>query len=76
MLTIKKEKVSLENIIDWFKLKYKEVHFNIVHIIKSLSFFEDANNDPMPEILIDIDWDKVKEFFITESKKILSNKIS
>jgi len=72
---IKKEKVSLENIIDWFKIKYKEVRFNIVHVIKSLSFFEDANNDPMPEMLIDIDWDKIKEFFITESNKILSNKI-
>lgn len=72
---IKKGNVKLEDILDWFKLKYKEVRFNIVHVIKSLSFFEDANNDPMPEMLIDIKWDKVKKFFITESKKILSNKI-
>lgn len=74
-ISINKGAVNLEDILNWFKLKYKEVHFNIAHIIKSISFFEDADNDPIPEMLIDIDWDKVKEFFITESKKILSNKI-
>ncbi len=74
-ITLNKEKLRLEDIIDWFRRKYRDVHFNLVHIIKSLSFFEDADSDPMPEMLIDIDWETVKKFFITESKKILRDKI-
>jgi hypothetical protein len=74
-ITIKKGEVSLENILALFRRKYRDVHFNLVHIIKSFSFFKDADNDPMPEMLIEIDWKEVKEFFITESKKILTDKV-
>lgn len=43
---------------------------NIVHILKSLVFFKDADSDPEPEIYFDVDWKKVKNFFNKEIPKI------
>ena len=48
---------------------------NINHILKSLVYFEDANDDPEPEIFFDANWEKVKSFFNKEipiiTKKLL-----
>ena len=33
------------------------------HILKSLTFFNDAEKDPMPHMPIPLEWDEVKEFF-------------
>ena len=29
-------------------------------VVKSLSFFDDAENEPMPRMLIDRDWEQIK----------------
>ncbi len=43
---------------------------NPTHILKSLVYFADAENDPEPEIFFDASWKKVKEFFNREIPKI------
>lgn len=46
--------------------KQYSVNQNIVHILKSLVYFEDAETDPDPEIYFDASWRKVKDFFRKE----------
>jgi len=57
---------SLENIIRKLTEQYPSVAHDYHHILKSLVYFEDAENDPMPEIYFKVTWKAIKEFFIRE----------
>lgn len=56
----------LENIIKRLKIQYPSIAHNYHHILKSLVYFEDAENDPEPQIYFNTSWKKVKNFFIKE----------
>lgn len=64
------QKVSLKKIIKLFSEKYKSVDFNLIHLFKSLCYFKNAEEEPMPKMFRKISWLKVKSFFIQEIKKI------
>ena len=64
----------LENVIKRLKVQYPSVAHNYHHILKSLVFFEDAENDPEPEIYFDAIWKEVKKFFTGEIP-IIANKL-
>jgi len=53
-----------------FRKRYKSVDYNMMHILKSLVYFEDAQRDPMPRMIVPISWTKVKNFFKEEIKKL------
>ena len=42
--------------------------FNIIHIFKSMTYFEDAEEDPMPKMIIPISWNEIKKYFKEEAK--------
>lgn len=46
--------------------KQYAIHQNLTHILKSLVYFKDAENDPEPEIYFKANWSTVKKFFIKE----------
>jgi hypothetical protein len=46
------------------------VRQNVNHILKSLVYFEDGENDPEPVIHFSATWDQVKEFFRNEVARI------
>lgn len=46
--------------------KQYTVRTNLTHILKSLVYFDDAENDPEPVISFDASWKKVKQFFTKE----------
>ncbi len=62
--------ISLKKLLDLFKKKYKSVDYNIMHILKSLSYFDDAENNPMPKMIIAVSWKEIKNFFKKEIKQI------
>jgi hypothetical protein len=66
------QKIALGKMLQFFEKKYKEIDYNIMHIIKSLVYFEDAEKDPMPKMLTPVSWQKVKKFFQKEIKKLSS----
>ena len=43
---------------------------NLPHIIKSLTYFDDADSDPMPELYFQANWKSIKIFFQKEARKI------
>jgi hypothetical protein len=57
------QNISLEEILKLFEKKYESVDYNMTHILKSLFYFEDAEEEPMPMMLIPVKWDEVKIFF-------------
>jgi hypothetical protein len=50
--------------------KQYTVQQNLSHIIKSLAYFDDAEDDPNPKIYFKTTWKEVKSFFLQETKKI------
>jgi hypothetical protein len=68
------EKYSLVELINFFEKKFKNIHYSKLHILKSITFFDDAENDPMPIMIRDIVWEDVKKKIEEESKKIALGK--
>ena len=65
------QKYSLRELIGFFESKYSEIQYNKMHILKSLSYFEDADNEPMPIMLKQIDWNDVKDFILSKTNEFL-----
>lgn len=65
-----REAISLKNLLSLFKRKYKSVNYNMMHILKSLAYFEDAENNPMPRMTAPVSWQEIKNFFKKEIRKI------
>ena len=56
--------MTLEQILNLYDQKYPDGSRFIA--IKSLTYFEDAESDPMPYMFSDVTWDNIKESIITE----------
>ncbi|HEX9724464.1 MAG TPA: nucleotidyl transferase AbiEii/AbiGii toxin family protein [Vicinamibacteria bacterium] len=62
---------GLDELLGLFERKYASVRFNRVHVLKSLVYFEDAEKDPPPALLIDLSWQELKDFFLREIPRLL-----
>lgn len=60
--------ISLNDILDLYEQKYPEGSRFIA--IKSLTYFEDAESDPMPYMFYDVTWEVVKASIIKEVQKL------
>lgn len=56
------KKLGFKKLILLFKEKFEGIDYQMAHILKSLVYFEDANKDPDPVFLVDLDWLKTKKF--------------
>ena len=55
------KKYTLAELIDFFEKKYAGIRYNMLHILKSLIYFDDADGEPPPVMLRDADWDNIKQ---------------
>jgi len=62
---------SLEQCFQWLPMKYGEGRVNTYHVLKSLTYFEDAEREPMPQMLEPFDWAECKNFFVREAHAIV-----
>jgi len=59
-------KSSIHDICLEFRNKFKNSDINLYHVLKSLTYFEGAECEPLPILLLsgdDWQWEKVKQFF-------------
>lgn len=59
---------SLNEMLGYYKAKYNTN--SIYNVIRSLVYFADAENDPMPKMYIPVIWDEVKSVIKESVKKI------
>ena len=52
---------SLKEILGFFDKKYSGIKYSQLHILKSLIYFQDAEEDPLPVMLKSADWSEVKK---------------
>ncbi len=62
---------TLEDVLGWYCEKYKGVELNLAHYVKALTYFEEAESDPMPRMLKRVTWSQVKRFFEKESPALM-----
>ena len=67
---ILKEIAPLSDLLKMLTQKYASVNYNMTHIKKGLVYFEDAERDPMPNMIKALDWGELKRFFQQEIAKI------
>lgn len=60
---------SLGEMFDIYIEKYSDAQ--LFGAIKSLTYFEDAESDPMPRMLKEVDWGEVKKFIINAVNEYL-----
>lgn len=65
-----KKTLTLEEIFRLYEKKFKLLKENKFHILKSLSYFEDADRDEMPKMIESVDWREIKKLFKEETKRI------
>lgn len=65
---------TLNDMLDFYDEKYGLLEDRIYSIIRGLEYFGDAT-DKMPKMLVSVDWEEVKEFFMKETKRLASEKL-
>ena len=63
----------LESVVEKLPRKYPTVAHNYHHIIKSMTYFDDAENDLMPTLFFDMTWEDIKSYFRAEVPLIAKN---
>lgn len=53
-----------KNVLTYGKLD----NYSMLHVLKSLTYFEDAEKEPMPDLLAPLDWEQVKRYFTGEAR--------
>ena len=66
----------LLQVLERVKDQYPNTQHNYHHIIKSLTFFEDAEEDPPPTMFFYVSWEDVKKFFRREVATITKKMIN
>lgn len=62
---------GLNPLLEWFTRKFSQTNYSMPHILKSLSYFEEAEQDPMPHMLLSLSWEEVKQFFAREAPRLI-----
>lgn len=71
LFTILQSPPRLEAYFDMLPQKYGSSRVNTYHILKSLTYFDDAETEPMPQMLVPFDWKECKAFFIRQARAIV-----
>jgi hypothetical protein len=67
---LSKKGVPLESCLEYYEKKYEALATNLYSIITSLSYFVDAENSEMPQMIDKVNWEKVKSFFEKEAVRL------
>lgn len=66
----------IDQIFEFYNKRYGIPQDRLYHIIKSMSYFDDADNDYwVPKMLIPLEWEDVKMFFRAEAKRLAKEKL-
>jgi hypothetical protein len=60
----------LQQAIEYFNKKIKPVRYDQYHVVRSLQYFEDAEKQEMPKMIMRVSWSEVKKFFEKEVKEL------
>lgn len=65
------EKYPINELIGFFEKKYSGIQYNKLHILKSMIYFDDADQEPEPVMLKEFNWTEAKKTIEAKVKKYL-----
>jgi len=68
---ILRDKPTLREYFDLLPRQYGPNRSNAYHLLKSLTYFADAEKEPLPSMLAPFAWKECKAFFIREAHRIV-----
>jgi hypothetical protein len=71
LYTILQQPPNLREYLSLLPSKYDPSRINVYHILKSLTYFKDAEQEPMPDMRKPFNWTKCKSFFVREAGTII-----
>lgn len=70
---VAREIIGLKELFELLPKKFQKIQYEPYHLIKGLAYFKEAEKEAMPDMLKEIDWEQAKEFFLSNSQKLLTN---
>jgi hypothetical protein len=64
------QKLGLDNVFASAKIKFAATDYSETHFLRSLVYFDDADNANPPTMLIPWDWEEIKSYFEREVKQL------
>ncbi|GAV25355.1 hypothetical protein ciss_12880 [Carboxydothermus islandicus] len=64
--------IEVGELLKSLHLKYPGEKLNYYHIVKSLCYFDDAEEELMPEMLWNYNWDEIKKYFLGKQKEFIN----
>ncbi|OGQ55964.1 MAG: hypothetical protein A3I75_06085 [Deltaproteobacteria bacterium RIFCSPLOWO2_02_FULL_50_16] len=71
LYAILRKKITLQELVGLVPRKYGSGRANIYHILKSLTYFDDAEKEPVPRMLEPFNWNECRNFFIRQSHRMI-----
>lgn len=63
--------MKLETAFEFFDQKYGLARTERYHRLRALTYFEDADEEDMPDMLVPFDWEEAKQFFRDEAVRLI-----
>ena len=61
---------TLNGVFALVERRFRGLDYNEYHLLKSLVFFQDAEEEPMPKMIRPVEWERVKDSLITEVRRL------
>ena len=62
---------TLESLFSLIRRRFTDIDVNEYHLLKSLAYFDDAEAEPMPRMIRDVEWDDVTERIRDEIRRFV-----
>ena len=62
---------GLKLMLALFERKFAAANYSAVHVLKSLTYFDDADGEPMPDMIVPMSWEDIKRFFREQVPRLL-----
>ena len=72
---LKNTQITPEMLVQYIQMKYGE-NYNFSYMLMGLDYFEDADNEILPEQFVDFDWNQAKKFFVQIKKEMINYSFS
>jgi len=64
------QEYNLPALLKLFERKFAKANYSMVHVRKALTYFADAEKEAMPDMLVPLSWERVKEYFVGEVTRL------
>ena len=62
--------VSLDSIFQMLRRRFRGIDYNEYHLRKALVYFDDAESEPMPNMIRKVPWQEIKAAIISEVRRL------